>query len=155
MKKNTETPAIQLLLAEDDKDDRFFFKKALNQLKYKVNLVMAEDGAQLMAYLKKKGTVLPDVLFLDLNMPCKNGAECLVEIKNDPKLKDIPVIIYSTSVHDDVADILYQNGAHYYVRKTDIDDLVLTLKKILGLIEKKLFVRPERKGFVLNILELH
>lgn len=155
--KKTQTikPFIHLLLAEDDKDDRFFFRKALKQLDHKVSLTMTDDGTQLMNYLTKKNSLLPDVLFLDLNMPCKNGLECLVEIKQQARLKNMPVIIYSTSVHNDVADILYKNGAHYYVRKTDIENLVLALDKILKLVEKKELVRPLKRDFVLNVLELH
>ncbi|MGZ3902669.1 MAG: response regulator, partial [Bacteroidia bacterium] len=103
--KEQTNGTINILLADDDKDDRYFFEKALKTLSIKAQLTISEDGEKLMAYLLKHSEKLPDVLFLDLNMPRKNGAECLTEIKLHEKLKKLPVIIYSTSLHDDVADI--------------------------------------------------
>jgi CheY-like chemotaxis protein len=141
---------LHILLADDDEDDRFFFNLVLKELPMANLLTTVEDGVQLMNYLNKNADQLPYVLFLDLNMPLKNGSECLLEIKRNPKLKDLPVIIYSTSLHEDIADILYENGAHYYIRKTDL----LELKKILNyafnlMIENK-FERPERDKFIIT-----
>src|SRR4051812_32115664 len=115
--------ALHILLADDDKDDRFFFGKALQAIPILTDLVTVEDGKKLMEHLLKNPKRLPDVLFLDLNMPRKNGSECLAEIKDSPKIKQLPVIIYSTSLHEDVADLLYEKGAHYYIRKTDLTEL--------------------------------
>src|SRR5688500_7807458 len=110
---------IHVLLADDDSDDRYFFEKVLTELPIATHLITVEDGEELVAYLSENSGKLPDVLFLDLNMPRKNGLECLSEIKQNEKLKRLPVIIYSTSMNENVADILYNNGAYYYVRKTD------------------------------------
>lgn len=143
---------INILLADDDKDDRFFFDKALKVLTIPTQLSTVEDGELLMHYLFENVENLPDVLFLDLNMPRKKGSECLLEIKQNPSLKEIPVIIYSTSVHEDVADLLYKNGAHYYVQKTDLDELEKTLQYVLTMIIEKKFIRPEREDFILNIV---
>ncbi len=120
---------LQLLLADDDADDRFFFDKVLKQLTIPTELKTVEDGEQLMFFLSENYNQLPDILFLDLNMPRKNGSECLAEIKNNKRLKDLPVIIYSTSLLDEMSDLLYKNGAYYYIRKTDIQEL----KKILNM----------------------
>ena len=92
----------------------------------------------------------PDLLFLDLNMPRKNGAECLKEIKADPRLRALPVIIYTTSLHEDVADLLYQKGAHFYMRKTDFPELKVMLSDVLKKFASGKFSRPIREHFVLN-----
>jgi CheY-like chemotaxis protein len=113
-----------------------------------------DDGAKLMAYLSQNSTKLPDVLFLDYNMPRKNGFECLSEIKSSPVLKTLPVIMYSTYVHDDVADMLYERGAHYYIRKAGLDELQKLIQIILTLTTKGELVRPTREKFILSLLEM-
>ena len=143
-------PPLNILLADDDRDDRLFFDLALKELKFPTNLVTIEDGEKLMDYLVKNTEKLPDVLFLDLNMHKKNGSECLSEIKSNPKLNRLPVIIYSTSVHEDVADLLYKNGAHYYLPKRDFEELIKILNLALSLMVEKKFARPARDGFILN-----
>ena len=113
---------LNILLADDDADDCFFFKVAVEELLMPVNLTVVHDGEQLMQHLTSElngqtHPSLPDVLFLDLNMPRKNGFECLSEIKLDRRLKDLPVIIFSTSYEHEVVNQLYQNGAQYFIRK--------------------------------------
>ena len=140
---------ISILLADDDKDDRFFFEKALNELSTPFVFETMEDGEKLMIWLLKNSNHLPDVLFLDLNMPRKNGSECLLEIKKHPKLKKMPVIIYSTSLHEEVANILYANGAHYYIKKPDYTELAKILQKAIGLITNN-SDQPSRDKFVVS-----
>src|SRR6187455_1404935 len=106
-----------LLLADDDIDDCIFFEYALEELPISTTLFTVNDGIHLMDFLSAKADNLPDVLFLDLNMPRKSGFECLTEIKLIDKLKDLPVIIFSTSLNMEVVDLLYERGAHYYIRK--------------------------------------
>ncbi|MDP1800689.1 MAG: response regulator [Bacteroidota bacterium] len=143
---------MNLLLADDDLDDRFFFDKALKVLPIPSDLITVNDGAKLMAYLLENSTQLPDVLFLDLNMPRKNGSQCLEEIKTNDRLKHLPVIIYSTSLHEDVADLLYKNGAHYYIRKGGMVELEKALLKILTMIKEEKFTRPPRNKFILSLM---
>ena len=88
---------LNILLADDDTDDCIFFENALGELLLSTNLTTVHDGEQLMLLLTKNSTENFDVLFLDLNMPRKNGITCLDEIKHTDKLKSIPVIIFSTS----------------------------------------------------------
>lgn len=145
-------PQLHLLLADDDKDDRFFFNKVLKQLTIPVELTTVDDGVQLMDFLSDHIGDLPDALFLDLNMPRKNGSECLAEIKLNQKLKNLPVIIYSTSLPDDTADLLYKNGAYYYIRKTYLLDLKKILEYILPLLLEKNFKRPPRDKFLLKLV---
>src|SRR6476659_2508685 len=93
-----------LLLADDDIDDCTFFEDALKELPISATLSTVNDGAQLMNFLSMESDNPPDVLFLDLNMPRKSGFECLSEIKSIDKLKDLPVIIFSTSLNMEVVD---------------------------------------------------
>jgi CheY-like chemotaxis protein len=108
---------IHILLADDDSDDCFLFGEALGELPLATRLSVVNDGEQLMQFLTNKTADLPLVIFLDLNMPRKNGMECLLEIKKNKTIKHIPVIMYSTSAQPDLINMFYKNGAHYYIRK--------------------------------------
>lgn len=121
---DTKTP-LNILLADDDKDDRFLFQKALKALPVTTNLTTVYDGVQLMKYLSENADHLPDILFLDINMPRKNGFECLLEIKESEALKDLPVVMFSTSYprdmnyERDIINSLLEMGAYDYIRKPD------------------------------------
>ena len=108
---------FQIILADDDLDDCMFFEEALNEFPLSIHLSIIHNGEKLMQHLLNKSEILPDLLFLDLNMPRKNGFECLAEIKQNEKLKHLPVIIISTSMVKDVVNLLYKNGALYFIRK--------------------------------------
>lgn len=114
---------LNILLADDDVDDRSFFDKALKELPIATNLTTVNDGEQLMAFLDKNEKQLPDILFLDLSMPRKSGFECLAAIKEIDKLKDIPVVMFSTSFptdikyEDSMIKMLLSMGAENYIRK--------------------------------------
>ena len=116
---------LNILLAEDDQDDRDFFDEALKEILIPVHLTTVYDGEQLMNYLYKNSKQLPNVIFLDLNMPRKNGFECLCEIKQNEKLKDIPVVVFSTSYPRDIKyeeemiNRLLKIGAQDFIRKSD------------------------------------
>ena len=107
---------LRILLADDDLDDCFLFKEALGEFCLPVSFTIVNDGEQLMRLFEKK-EALPHVVFLDMNMPRKNGFECLEEIKRTEKLKSIPVILFSTSFDQDIVNMLYQKGAQYYIQK--------------------------------------
>ena len=143
---------LNILLADDDADDRYFFEKALKELSIEANFKTVSDGERLMDHLMKNTEDLPDVLFLDLNMPRKNGSECLAEIKGSEKLKQIPVILCSTSLGNDFANSLYQTGAHYYLHKCDFSDLKKSIQKILSLLVKNP-IQPSRDKFMLSLQE--
>ena len=114
---------LNILLADDDTDDCFFFEKALREISIPTQLNTVNDGERLMDYLSKNSEQLPDVLFLDLNMPRKSGFECLTEIVENIKLKEIPVVMFSTSYTLDrnyeqsMIDVLFRMGAQDYIRK--------------------------------------
>jgi len=123
MTTESEMITLHIILADDDIDDRFFFEKALKEIPVPNRLTMVRDGEELMNYLHANTDQLPDVLFLDLSMPRKTGFECLSEIKEDKKLKNLPVIMLSTSFPRDnkyeqnIISMLYTIGALDYIRK--------------------------------------
>jgi len=140
-----------LLLADDDIDDCIFFEDALKELPISATLSTVNNGIQLMNYLLAKSDDLPDVLFLDLNMPRKNGIECLTEIKLNDTLKDLPVIIFSTSFNLEVVDLFYQKGAHYYIRKPgEYEKLRKIILEAVTLTSQNKLTQPTRDKFILE-----
>ena len=126
--------ALHILLADDDEDDRLFFKDAIEEVKVKTVVRIVEDGVQLMDYLNKPEISLPNVVFLDLNMPRKNGMECLKEIRSNHKLKDLSVVIYSTSASEEDIEATFVRGANVYIKKpNDFDELKRVLGQVLSL----------------------
>lgn len=108
---------IKLLLADDDVDDRFFFKDSLSKLPFETSLTTVTNGVELMTLLLTSKEDLPDVVFLDLNMPMKSGFECLTEIMAHEKFQNLPIMIYSTSMDEPTVNSLYDQGAFHYIRK--------------------------------------
>lgn len=118
-----------VVLADDDEDDRLFFTDAFEELKMQTRVDIYKDGVELMNALDRTDSILPNILFLDLNMPMKSGLECLKEIKSNPRLKDISIAIYSTSASEEDIENTFVNGANIYIKKPS-DFKVL--KKILS-----------------------
>jgi PleD family two-component response regulator len=107
----------KVVLADDDADDRDLFIELLSQPNVNVNTVI--NGTELLHYLDKRTDDLPDCIFLDLNMPVLGGKECLQQIRATEKLKDIPVIIYSTSSNRKDVEDTFSMGANLYVVKAN------------------------------------
>lgn len=130
------TKNIDILLVDDNEDDIDLTKEALSSSKILVSsLNVVHDGIEAMEYLRQEGkykdAIRPSVIFLDLNMPRKDGREVLEELKADASLKTIPVVILTTS--DDDADILqsYNLHANCYVRKpVDLNELIKVVQAI-------------------------
>lgn len=143
---------LDILLADDDTDDCLFFKEAVEAMPISTHLTAVHDGEQLMQLLTSETGKLPHLLFLDINMPRKNGFECLSEIKQNKKLKDLPVVIFSTSFEQEVVNLLYDNGAQFFIRKPSEFTL---FKKIilhtLTLIMQKDISQMAKEDFVLTV----
>lgn len=126
----------EILLADDDNDDCILFRDALEELDAPTNLTTVCDGEELLDYLKKTKEA-PDVLFLDLNMPRKNGYECLKEIKQNDSLKNLPVVIISTSFEPNIVELLREQGAQHYICKpVDYAELVKVTHLAITLIKQ-------------------
>ena len=112
-----------ILIADDDHDDQYMIKQAFNSINFNENVQTVSDGVELLDYLYKKGKYkdlpapTPKVILLDLNMPKKDGRECLKEIKMATDIKKIPIVIYSTSSNPDDINYAYANGASSYIIK--------------------------------------
>ena len=142
MNSEQQRPPLNILLADDDADDRSFFTNALKEIPIDTNLATMNDGEELMDYLSDNPEPLPDVLFLDLSMPRKGGFECLTEMKEDLNLKDIPIVMFSTSYTQDfnyeqgMIGVLYKLGVQDYIRKpgtiAELKELILhSLRKVI------------------------
>lgn len=147
------TVALNLILADDDTDDCKFFKEALEDLAINANLITVNDGVQLMQLLSQKEAALPDALYLDINMPRKNGFDCLSEIKQNEKLKALPVIIFSTSFDLKVVNLLHERGANYYICKpAEFSNLKKIIARSLDLIPLSANQQTPKEEFVLTTI---
>lgn len=140
--------ATYLLIAEDDDDDFYFFSSVVKELSYNVELTRVNDGEKLMHELKQK---CPDILFLDILMPCMDGRLCIRSIRSDKKYDALPVIIYSSTFTHKEVEFFHREGASLYVIKPGSSK---ELKKILDAIlstDWKEFKVPEVTGFIVNL----
>lgn len=122
-----------IILAEDDEDDQMFFRDALQEISSEINLHINDNGEELMSALTKECSLIPDIIFLDLNMPIKDGFTCLQEIRVNDKFKNCPVIILTTSNNPEHIELAYQFGANLFVSKpNNFYDLKTTLNNIIN-----------------------
>jgi CheY-like chemotaxis protein len=151
MKTDKQQAPVNILLADDDIDDCNFFKEALAEFILSTQLTAVHDGEQLMQFLYETNE-LPHVLFLDLNMPRKNGFECLLEIKRSKKLKHFPIVIFTTSFEQEVVNQLYQNGALCFIRKPPaFSQFKKIIQHMISLITQGDISQPARENFVLTL----
>lgn len=137
-----------ILLADDDEDDRMFFSDVLKEISSAIKLTTAHDGGHLMQVLKKL-TSLPDVLFLDLNMPIKNGYECLNEIRQCPLLRKLPVVVLSTSNDNVSVEKVFEGGADLYVCKPSAESMLYKIVQRILSMNWVEHLRPSRENFVI------
>ncbi|UII30298.1 response regulator [Fulvivirga ulvae] len=121
-----------IIIAEDDSDDRLLIEDALNENNIpSEKLIFVSDGEELMDRLKDKANQ-PAMVFLDLNMPKKDGRQALKEIKQDEKLKHIPIIVFSTSSSEEDIRTSYKNGVNTYFTKpskySDMLEIIAAVK---------------------------
>ena len=146
---------LNILLADDDGDDCLFFKEALGGFVLSTHLTTVPNGEHLMHLLINKTNKLPDVLFLDLNMPRKNGFECLLEIKENTQLKNLSVVIFSTSFEQEVVNTLYKNGAQHFIRKpSEFSQFKKIIQQTLTLIAQDNISKPTLENFVVTVQKI-
>ncbi|HEX5146220.1 MAG TPA: response regulator [Conexibacter sp.] len=139
--------AIDVLLVDDDPGDTLMIREAFEHNKVRNELASVADGVQAMAYLRREGeyenAARPDLILLDLNLPRKDGREVLAEIKGDPELATIPVVVLTTSHAEEDVLRSYQLHANAYVTKPvdferfievvrQIDEFFVTVVKLPG-----------------------
>ncbi|MBO7922949.1 response regulator [Alteromonas sp. K632G] len=134
-----QTQPINILMADDDEDDRLLTVDALKESRVLNNLFCVEDGVELLEFLRHEGKYTdaskaprPSLILLDLNMPRKDGREALQELKTDPKLRGIPVVILTTSKEEE--DMLrgYDLGCASYIAKPVNFEGLVELMRALG-----------------------
>lgn len=135
----TDKSRITILMADDDDDDFLLAKKALAQSKLLNNLVRVKDGEELLEYLRCDGDYTgrdikdrPGVILLDLNMPRKDGREALREIKDDPELRDIPVVVFTTSKAEEDIYKSYKLGVNSFITKPVTFENLIQVMQALG-----------------------
>jgi CheY-like chemotaxis protein len=145
------SPNIKILLADDNEDDCLLFREALEELPVSFHLNIVHDGEQLMEQITQKGTELPDVLFLDLFMPRKNGFATLGAIKRNTELQQIPVIILSSVSEQESVKNVFRDAAHYYISKpTEFLLLKKVIYEALTLISQNNNPLPNKESFLIT-----
>lgn len=128
----------KILLIDDDADDRTLFSEAIQEIAPDAICVTESEGYKALADLFESSTRLPDVIFLDINMPTISGWECISKIKSHEKTKDIPVVMISTSCHNIDADNATRLGAKCLVKKTgDYHALKRSLTEVIRMLDDK------------------
>lgn len=147
-----EVQPIAILMAEDDPDDRLLTKEALTESRLTNGIYFVEDGIELLDYLNRRGKFAnpvdsprPDIILLDLNMPRMDGREALVEIKADPNLRRIPIVVLTTSKTEE--DILksYNLGVSGFITKPVTFDGLIEAMRIVGEYWFSIVKLPQRK----------
>lgn len=137
-----------ILLVDDDLDDQLFFHLVLKDVSSEFHFTNVNSAEEFFKRLEPENNYIPYVIFMDVNLPVKSGIECLQELKANERLKDIPVIIYSTSGDDIMIDEAYKAGALYYVCKPNsLGELDQILRSVLS---KELtgIPQPSKEQFV-------
>ena len=145
---------VTVFIADDDEDDRDIFMEVITDVVPHADVTVAKNGIELMGLLSA-ATAIPDVIFLDLNMPLMNGQECLDKIRANGKLKNIPIIIYSTSNSREHIDETFKKGATFYFPKpTSFKDLKQMISKLFKL-NWSGFKQPDKDKFILSVNHFH
>jgi len=144
---------IRILMTDDDADDRDFFSDAITDIDLTFPVEFCTNGLELLNRLWDKNLSLPDIIFLDLNMPIMSGFESLKQIRDDARFKDIPVIaIYSTSATEDGIKNTFGLGANaYIVKPTDFYVLKKLLKKVIEMDWKQRLEHLEMESFIITV----
>ena len=140
---------FNILLAEDDGADFEFFSEAFKKISPDYKITRAKTGLECMRMLKNP--IKPDLIFLDLKMPGYTGIDCLKFIKDNENLADIPVIIYSESHYLKDIHICFKKGAHFYIVKPALGDLLVNLlKHVIDNLQESL-KQPNKENFVVRV----
>lgn len=148
----TPSRPFTILMADDDEDDRLLATEALAESRVSNELRCVEDGVELMDYLHRRGVYAPPasaprpgLILLDLNMPRMDGREALREIKGDPSLRRIPVVVLTTSRADEDIARSYDLGANSYIPKPVTFDGLVEVVRALGRYWIEIVELPERR----------
>lgn len=140
------TEIKDVLLAEDDKDDVLIFELAVEEAKLSVDLRHANDGEKLFVMLEE---YIPDILFLDIQLPCKDGITCILEIRKNKDYDNLPVVMCTSHVSDKYIDESFRNGANLYMIKSrSLKEMAENLKRVFSINWKTQLYYPPKNEFV-------
>ncbi len=135
----TRGQPITILMADDDEDDRVLTKDALAAARIVNDLHFVGDGVELLEYLRRQGrfadpgdSPAPGLVLLDLNMPRMDGREVLAEMKHDPALHRIPVVVLTTSANEEDVAQSYNLGSNSYIKKPVTFEAMVEVMRVLG-----------------------
>lgn len=135
-----------ILLAEDDQDDVEIFETALQQLHMPYVMRRADNGDVLFLLLKER---IPYILFLDIQMPCRDGVACIIDIRKNREYDKLPVVMYTSRMSDKIVEECFRNGANLYMTKTNtINALVAKLRKVFSIDWSDYLHYPPQDHFV-------
>lgn len=139
-----ENPTRHVFLVDDDEDDRSFFVEVLQQIDNSIIITEASDGIELMEILSRPPVPLPEIIFMDINMPRMSGFECLEAIRNHgTALRELKIIMLSTCGNPETVEKAQQLGATYYaVKPSSLTGLRKLLSEVL---ETDMLQQPQKK----------
>lgn len=149
--KTTSARAITILMADDDKEDCDMTKEAFDESRLANDLRFVQDGVELLDYLRRRGkfkdpatSPRPGLILLDLNMPRKDGREALQEIKSDPAIQAIPIVVLTTSKEEEDIHRSYSLHANSYITKPVTFNALVDVVKGLGRYWLEIVELPQR-----------
>ncbi len=139
---------LTILIADDDPDDHFFVESAIREISKDAKITFAKNGQILLELVQ---TSMPDLIFLDLNMPLLSGLDCLKELRTRSLLQQVPIIIYSTGAKDEHIDLAYTLGGNGYIQKPSSFAAIKTqLAQLFSLKHSELIPQPDRENFYVS-----
>ena len=140
------TEIRDVLLAEDDKDDVLIFELALEEANISVDLRHAGDGDKLFDMLEE---YIPDILFLDIQMPCRDGLTCILQIRKNKDYDNLPVVMCTSHSSEKYIDASFRNGANLYMIKSrSLKEMAENLKRVFSINWKAQLYYPPKNEFV-------
>jgi DNA-binding response OmpR family regulator len=146
--ESVQASVNNVLIADDDDEDYKFLSSAILDIKLTVILSRAENGGVLMRILNE---TVPDILFLDVLLPIKDGTECLKEIRADRRFDSLPIIMYTSLKSFETIEFCYREGSNLFICKPNTySELLNVLGKIFSIDWKKMMYYPPFSQFVVN-----
>jgi DNA-binding response OmpR family regulator len=145
--------SLNVLLTDDNVNEHFFFKHCAKNISDKIKIISLNSGKALIDFLENAENALPDILFLDVNMPLKNGNECLADIRAKDRYDKLQVVMYSTSDSNEDVERAFELGANLYVKKpVGIDELKQVLVRVFAIFEENKLQSIEKNDFLVDII---
>ena len=143
---------LNLLLADDDSDDCLFFEEAFTELAPGSTILVKKDGEEVLNYLFHPQSILPDIIFLDLNIPFIDGVKCLEEIRKNNKLANIFIVMNTTTASHKEIDLSYDKGANLFlIKPNSFLELKKSIEAIINLDFQEMILNRRRDQFVFNL----